>query len=63
MVSKTITGDILIGSASISPAERPLRAMNPATGDALDPAFAFAGEAEVARACGFRPGPPSTHIV
>ncbi|TSD86103.1 aldehyde dehydrogenase (NADP(+)) [Mycobacterium sp. KBS0706] len=51
MVSKTITGDILIGSASISPAERPLRAMNPATGDALDPAFAFAGEAEVARAC------------
>jgi NADP-dependent aldehyde dehydrogenase len=51
MVSTTITGDILIGSASISPADRPLRAVNPASGDALDPPFASAGEAEVAQAC------------
>ncbi|MGK9170184.1 aldehyde dehydrogenase (NADP(+)) [Inquilinus limosus] len=51
MLSKTITGDILIGAVAISPAERPLRAVNPDTGAGLDPPFAFAGEAEVAQAC------------
>ena len=46
-----ITGDILIGASRVSGGERSFRAVNPATGEALDPAFAFAGPAEVDRAC------------
>ncbi len=46
-----ITGDILIGSGFVSPGDRPLRALNPATGEAMEPAFGFAGEAEIEKAC------------
>ena len=46
-----ITGDILIGAQRVSGGERSFRAINPATGETLEPAFAFAGPAEVERAC------------
>jgi 2,5-dioxopentanoate dehydrogenase len=46
-----ISGDILIGSQSVSGKQRDLRAINPTTGEALEPAFAFAGREEVDRAC------------
>jgi NADP-dependent aldehyde dehydrogenase len=46
-----ITGDILIGAQRIAGRERTFRAINPATGAKLEPAFAFAGREEVARAC------------
>jgi NADP-dependent aldehyde dehydrogenase len=46
-----LTGDLLIGTRSIHGTDRPLRAVNPATGAVLEPAFAFAGPAEVAQAC------------
>src|SRR3954451_9862000 len=47
----SITGDILIGAQRVPGRERSFRAINPATGEALEPAFAFAGPAEVERAC------------
>jgi 2,5-dioxopentanoate dehydrogenase len=46
-----ITGDILIGAQRVSGGERSYRAVNPATGETLEPAFAFASPAEVERAC------------
>src|SRR4051812_981532 len=46
-----ITGDILIGAQRVSGRERSFRAINPATGEAMEPAFAFAGPMEVERAC------------
>ncbi|MBL8661051.1 MAG: aldehyde dehydrogenase (NADP(+)) [Rhodospirillales bacterium] len=46
-----ITGDILIGSRFVSPGDRPLQALNPATGEAMEPAFGFAGEDEIEQAC------------
>jgi NADP-dependent aldehyde dehydrogenase len=46
-----ITGDLLIGAQSVSGPERAFRAVNPATGEPLEPAFAFAGPSEVERAC------------
>jgi 2,5-dioxopentanoate dehydrogenase len=46
-----ITGDILIGTQSIAGQNRSFWAINPRTGAALEPAFAFAGREEVARAC------------
>jgi alpha-ketoglutaric semialdehyde dehydrogenase len=46
-----ITGDILIGAQRVSGGDRSVRAVNPATGELLEPAFAFAGAAEVERAC------------
>src|SRR5215212_970913 len=46
-----ITGDILIGAQRVSGGERSFRAVNPATGEAMEPAFAFAGPIEVERAC------------
>lgn len=45
-----ITGDLLIGGESLAGGSRTLRAVDPATGQSLEPAFAVAGEAEVARA-------------
>src|SRR5215213_11895893 len=44
-----ITGDILIGTQRAPGRERSFRAINPATGETLEPAFA--GPAEVERAC------------
>lgn len=46
-----ITGDILIGAQRVSGREKSFRAINPATGETLEPGFAFAGPAEVERAC------------
>ena len=46
-----ITGDILIGAQRVSGRERSFRAINPATGETIEPAFAFAGPEEVERAC------------
>lgn len=47
----TITGDILIGGEALpGEAERSFRATDPKTGASLEPAFAFAGEADVDRA-------------
>src|SRR3954469_26064146 len=46
-----ITGDILIGAQRAPGRERSFRAVNPATGETLEPAFAFAGPTEVERAC------------
>jgi NADP-dependent aldehyde dehydrogenase len=48
--STVISGDLLIGSASAGD-NKSVRAINPATGANLEPAFALAGEADVARAC------------
>ena len=45
-----IRGDLLIGSDSTG-GNRTARAVNPATNANLEPAFAIAGEADVARAC------------
>ena len=46
-----ITGDILIGAQRVPGHERSFRAVNPATGETMEPAFAFAGLMEVERAC------------
>ena len=46
-----LTGDIVIGSERLSGRAATFRAVDPATGETLEPAFAFAGEAEVERAC------------
>jgi 2,5-dioxopentanoate dehydrogenase len=42
---------ILIGAQRVSGGDRSFRAVNPATGELLEPAFAFAGAADVERAC------------
>ena len=46
-----LTGDIVIGSERLSGRTASFRATDPATGAALEPAFAFADAADVARAC------------
>jgi 2,5-dioxopentanoate dehydrogenase len=46
-----ITGDILIGAQRLRGGERSFRAINPATGERLEPPFAFARPAEIERAC------------
>lgn len=45
-----ITGDLIIGGARVG-GERVHKATDPATGQALEPGFVFAGPAEVERAC------------
>jgi 2,5-dioxopentanoate dehydrogenase len=47
----SITGDVMIGRERVEDADRSFRAVNPTTGKLLEPAFAFAGAAEVERAC------------
>jgi alpha-ketoglutaric semialdehyde dehydrogenase len=46
-----ITGEILIGQGWTDNGQRTLKAVNPATGETLQPAFAEAGTDEVTRAC------------
>ena len=46
-----ISGDILIGAERVPGEARSFRAINPATGETLEPAFAFARATEVERAC------------
>jgi NADP-dependent aldehyde dehydrogenase len=48
--SFVISGDLLIGADSTGD-NKSVRAINPATGANLEPAFAIASEADVARAC------------
>ena len=47
-----LTGDIVIGSERLSGRAASFRAIDPATGESLEPAFAFAEAADVERACG-----------
>ena len=46
-----LTGDIVIGAERLSGRTASFKAVDPATGETLEPAFAFAGDAEVGRAC------------
>ena len=48
--SFVISGDLLIGAESTGD-NRTARAINPATGANLEPAFAIASEADVTKAC------------
>jgi alpha-ketoglutaric semialdehyde dehydrogenase len=47
----TITGEMLIGGAAVKGSEAVLRCMNPATNEALEPAFHGGNEQDVERAC------------
>lgn len=49
-MTDTLTGSSLIGSADVSPEGDTFRAVDPATGAELDPAYGEAGPVEVARA-------------
>jgi NADP-dependent aldehyde dehydrogenase len=46
-----ITGEMLIGATALRGADKPIRAVDAATGEPLDPAFGGGGAAEVERAC------------
>jgi NADP-dependent aldehyde dehydrogenase len=47
----TITGNSIIGAEAVAGREKPAWAINPATGNRLDPPFGGVGEPEVERAC------------
>ncbi|CAO3439597.1 aldehyde dehydrogenase (NADP(+)) [Azospirillum doebereinerae] len=51
MTTATITGSMLIGSTALRGGDGDLHAVDPATGERLDPAFGGGGAAEVERAC------------
>ncbi|MGF7175922.1 aldehyde dehydrogenase (NADP(+)) [Azospirillum doebereinerae] len=51
MTTATITGSMLIGSTALRGGDGDLYAVDPATGERLDPAFGGGGAAEVERAC------------
>ncbi|MFE2051504.1 aldehyde dehydrogenase (NADP(+)) [Streptomyces sp. NPDC059459] len=46
----TLTGDLLIGGGRVSATAGTMKAFNPATGEFIEPEFAFGGPAEVDRA-------------
>ncbi|MFD9002338.1 aldehyde dehydrogenase (NADP(+)) [Streptomyces sp. NPDC059582] len=46
----TLTGELLIGAAGVAATAGTMKALNPATGELLEPDFAFGGQAEVDRA-------------
>lgn len=46
-----ITGEMIIGAASVRGGESEFRAVNPVSGQALDPVFGGGGKAEAERAC------------
>ncbi|MEW2514550.1 aldehyde dehydrogenase (NADP(+)) [Streptomyces sp. NPDC046870] len=46
----TLTGDLLIGASQVPATAGTMKALNPATGELLEPEFAFGGAAEVDRA-------------
>jgi len=46
-----LTGELLIGARSVRGTEGPMRAVNPATGEAMEPVFAGASAADVDAAC------------
>ncbi|MFF4752209.1 aldehyde dehydrogenase (NADP(+)) [Streptomyces sp. NPDC002514] len=45
-----LTGDLLIGAARVPATEGTMKALNPATGEVIEPEFAFGGTAEADRA-------------
>ncbi|MER5918504.1 aldehyde dehydrogenase family protein, partial [Streptomyces sp. NPDC001982] len=45
-----LTGELLIGAARVSATAGTMRALNPTTGEFLEPEFAFGGQEEVDRA-------------
>ena len=46
-----ITGEMLIGAAAVRGQEATFRAVNPASGEEIDPAFGGAGRVDVDQAC------------
>jgi len=50
-MTSTLNGNLLIGAASLPGSAAPIRAVNPATGEHVEPAFGTATVADVARAC------------
>ncbi|MXP62883.1 aldehyde dehydrogenase (NADP(+)) [Roseomonas sp. M0104] len=46
-----LTGEMLIGATRLRGTERPVRAINPSTGEAMEPAYGGGTAAEVERAC------------
>jgi len=46
-----LTGEMLIGASAVRGSERPVRAVNPSTGEEIDPPYAGGTAAEVERAC------------
>ena len=46
-----LSGELLLGAARVAGGAGTVRAMNPATGEWLDPQFTLASRADVARAC------------
>ena len=48
----TITGEMLIGRASVRGATTPIRAFNPTTGEEMDPVFGSGDASQVELACG-----------
>ncbi|GAA3825504.1 lipocalin-like domain-containing protein [Streptomyces chiangmaiensis] len=46
----TLTGELLIGAATLPASAGTMMALNPATGELIEPEFAFGGRAEVDRA-------------
>ncbi len=47
----TITGEMLIGARAVRGTSEPFHAINPATGETLEPVFYGSTSADVARAC------------
>ncbi|MEY9894305.1 alpha-ketoglutaric semialdehyde dehydrogenase [Catenulispora sp. MAP5-51] len=45
-----LTGELLIGASAVPPTTGTMKALNPATGEVIDPEFAFGGPVEVDRA-------------
>jgi alpha-ketoglutaric semialdehyde dehydrogenase len=50
-MTSTLNGNLLVGAASVAGSAAVLRAVNPATGEQIEPAFSTATVADVARAC------------
>ncbi len=55
----TINGDLLIGAATLQGSAKSFRAVNPATGEQIEPAFGAGTVDDVERACTLA-GKPST---
>ncbi len=47
----TVNGNMLIGREAVSGSSKPIHAVNPATGETLEPTYAGGTAAEVERAC------------
>jgi NADP-dependent aldehyde dehydrogenase len=50
-MTNTLNGNLLIGAASVAGSAAAIQAVNPATGETIQPAFGTATVADVARAC------------